>query len=154
MNAPHEIAELLVELADRKDMPVLTAIRYSGAKKGMLNSLETGNSTSVYNLAMAARYFNVSTDYLVGLTDNPEIEDKDCMMNCPIEVAEMIHEAACKKGLTARDAFERSGALRYSFDNMRRGQEPSAFKLTLVAQYLGVSIDYLLGRADNPEVNK
>ena len=31
---------------------------------------------------------------------------------------------------------------------------PSAEKLVLLADYLDCSVDYLLGRTDNPEVNK
>lgn len=31
---------------------------------------------------------------------------------------------------------------------------PSAEKLTLLADYLDCSVDYLLGRTDNPDINK
>ena len=31
---------------------------------------------------------------------------------------------------------------------------PSAIKLDILADYLDCSVDYLLGRTDNPEVNK
>ena len=30
----------------------------------------------------------------------------------------------------------------------------ASFSLALIADYLGCSVDYLLGRTDNPEVNK
>ena len=30
----------------------------------------------------------------------------------------------------------------------------ASFSLAKIADYLGVSVDYLLGRTDNPEVNK
>lgn len=39
-------------------------------------------------------------------------------------------------------------------DMERKGSIPSADKLGLIADYLDVSVDYLLGRTDNPEVNK
>ena len=40
------------------------------------------------------------------------------------------------------------------FDNMKRGQIPSIDKIHKIADYLNVSIDYLLGRTNNPDINK
>jgi transcriptional regulator with XRE-family HTH domain len=40
------------------------------------------------------------------------------------------------------------------FDNMKKGQIPSVDKIHTIADYLGCSVDYLLGRTDNPEINK
>lgn len=35
-----------------------------------------------------------------------------------------------------------------------KGKPMSCISLALIADYLGCSVDYLLGRTDNPEVNK
>ena len=40
------------------------------------------------------------------------------------------------------------------FDNMKKGQIPSVDKIHILADFLDVSTDYLLGRTDNPEINK
>lgn len=40
------------------------------------------------------------------------------------------------------------------FDNMKRGTIPSVEKIHKIADYLNVSVDYLLGRTDNPTVNE
>ena len=40
------------------------------------------------------------------------------------------------------------------FDNMKKGQIPSVDKIHIIADYLDCSVDYLLGRTDNPEINK
>ena len=40
------------------------------------------------------------------------------------------------------------------YDLEKKAQAPSADKLESIADYLGCSVDYLLGRTDNPEVNK
>jgi transcriptional regulator with XRE-family HTH domain len=37
---------------------------------------------------------------------------------------------------------------------MSKGYMPLADRLCYIADYLGVSVDYLLGRTDKPEVNK
>ena len=39
-------------------------------------------------------------------------------------------------------------------DNMKRGQKPSIDKIQTIADYFNVSVDYLLGRTDNPEINQ
>lgn len=44
--------------------------------------------------------------------------------------------------------------LSYITDMQRRNRMPTADKLGIIAEYLDVSVDYLLGRTDKPEVNK
>lgn len=39
-------------------------------------------------------------------------------------------------------------------DMGRKNTMPSADKIAHIAEYFNVSVDYLLGRTDNPEVNK
>lgn len=39
----------------------------------------------------------------------------------------------------------------YQFE---QGRVMSSFNLARIADYLGCSVDYLLGRTDNPEINK
>ena len=40
------------------------------------------------------------------------------------------------------------------FDNMKKGQIPSLDKIHKIADYLDCSVDYLLGRTDNPNSHK
>lgn len=40
------------------------------------------------------------------------------------------------------------------FDNMKKGQIPSIDKIHKIADYLDCSVDYLLGRTDNPDSHK
>lgn len=45
-----------------------------GVTKTQISDMENGRrTTTIENLAILATYFNVSTDYLLGRTDNPEI---------------------------------------------------------------------------------
>ena len=39
-------------------------------------------------------------------------------------------------------------------DNMKRGRLPSVDKIYYIADYLDCSVDYLLGRTDNPNSHK
>ncbi len=40
------------------------------------------------------------------------------------------------------------------YDMEKRDWTPSAAVIERIADYLGCSVDYLLGRTDNPEINK
>lgn len=40
------------------------------------------------------------------------------------------------------------------YDMEKREQSPSCDKMSRIADYLDCSVDYLLGRTDNPEINK
>ena len=42
----------------------------------------------------------------------------------------------------------------FMYDLEKKAQAPSADKLEAIADYLDCSVDYLLGRTDNPEVNR
>lgn len=41
-----------------------------------------------------------------------------------------------------------------SISEFSKGKQLSCISLAKIADYLGCSVDYLLGRTDNPEVNK
>lgn len=42
----------------------------------------------------------------------------------------------------------------FIYDLEKRSASPSCEKITKIADYLDCSVDYLLGRTDNPNVNK
>jgi len=58
-------------------------------------------------------------------------------------------------GLTAKKVSEATGISTGNISDWKSGRSmPTANKLDLLATYLDCSVDYLLGRTDNPEVNK
>lgn len=60
------------------------------------------------------------------------------------EIADVITELAREKRITVKQAMSESGAGRSFVDNLKKGQMPSASKMYLVANYFGVSCEYLL----------
>lgn len=66
--------EQLLKLCDKNKI-ALTAftVNYLKMSKGNIASWKNGGNPSVDILKKAADYFNVSTDYLLGRTDNPEV---------------------------------------------------------------------------------
>ena len=60
------------------------------------------------------------------------------------EIADIITSLAKKKGETVEQAMINNGAGRSLVANLRKGRMPSAAKLYLVADYFGVSVEWLL----------
>lgn len=59
-----------------------------------------------------------------------------------------------EKGVTQKEALEKSGAGNRFFQNIRQGSVPSVEKLQALAVYFDVSVDYLIGNTDVPDVNR
>ena len=66
----------------------------------------------------------------------------------------VIKEQCSKKGVTQSDALEKSGAGTKFVQNIKQGSAPSIEKCQALAVYFGVSLDYLVGNTDIPEVNR
>ena len=64
---------------------------------------------------------------------------------------ERIKELAKARGITLGALEEKLGLSRNSIYTIKN-KKPSAERLQLIADYFGVSTDYLLGRTDNPAI--
>ena len=69
------------------------------------------------------------------------------------DVATRIKSVAKSKGITVKKLLEDVGMGFNAMSNMRTSI-PKADNLAKIADYLDCSVDYLLGRTDNPEVNR
>lgn len=69
------------------------------------------------------------------------------------DVAARIKSVAKSKGITVKKLLEDVGMGFNAMSNMRTSM-PKADNLAKIADYLDCSVDYLLGRTDNPEVNR
>lgn len=71
-----------------------------------------------------------------------------------LERLQNVVKSLCnKKGVTQKEALTQSGAGDRFFQNIRQGSVPSVEKLQALAVYFNVSVDYLIGNTDVPEVN-
>ncbi len=58
-------------------------------------------------------------------------------------------------GLTAKKLSDDTGISTGNISDWKSGRSmPTASKLVILADYLDCSVDYLLGRTDNPKINK
>ena len=69
-------------------------------------------------------------------------------------IEERIVSISKEMGLSKNKLLINTNLNKSVFDNMKKGQIPSVDKIHNIADYLGCSVDYLLGRTDNPEINK
>ena len=69
--------------------------------------------------------------------------------------AERIKSLRIAHGMTQEEVGKTIGVKRYSVYGYEKGNNyPEVPGLIALADYFGVSTDYLLGRTDNPEVNR
>jgi len=64
-----------------------------------------------------------------------------------------IEELAKQKGISRTKLLQDCGVRSY-VDNLNKGRLPKVDTISRIADYLDISVDYLLGRTDNPEINK
>lgn len=69
------------------------------------------------------------------------------------KIAERIKDLARERGVSVRQMLSDVGLGFNTMANMRHSV-PKADNLAKIADYLSCSVDYLLDRTDNPEVNK
>jgi len=101
----------------------------------------------VSGMSKLADYFEVSLDYLVGRSDNPGVA-----YLTRTKFAERLEALRIKKSITQKVIAEYLGIPErayqlYEYDK----REPNQDDLIKLADYFDVSVDYLLGRSDNPE---
>lgn len=71
------------------------------------------------------------------------------------DFAERIKELRLESGMTQTDVGNIIGVKRHSVYTYEKGLNyPEARCLIMLADYFKVSLDYLVGRTDNPEINR
>ena len=69
--------------------------------------------------------------------------------------SERMKELRRKHGMTQVAVGKIIGVRQDSISTYERGKNyPEVRNLIILADYFGVSIDYLVGRTDNPEINR
>ena len=73
----------------------------------------------------------------------------------PQNVADRINYISKCKSIQQKIMLEECGLNKNVISTMlSRGSMPKADNIAKIADYLGCSVDYLLGRTDNPEINR
>ncbi|MGM9763534.1 MAG: helix-turn-helix domain-containing protein [Candidatus Cryptobacteroides sp.] len=75
-------------------------------------------------------------------------------MYSPQIVRKRIKDVCKSKKITMAFVLEEAGLSEATLRQMSDKKGISAFSLAKIADCLDISVDYLLGRTDNPEINK
>ena len=70
------------------------------------------------------------------------------------KLVERIKAASKMRSITLKVLYEAVGLNKHVSANLYSGSMLKADSLARIADYQDVSVDYLLGRTDNPEVNR
>ena len=71
-----------------------------------------------------------------------------------LQVSETIKKTCKSKNITMKEMLESCNINRNFMYDLKNNKVPSADKFEAIADCLGCSVDYLLGRTDNPEINR
>jgi len=141
-------AERLKALRRDKAVTQKSMAEYLGMREQAYQMYEYGKREPNHETTIKlADYFNVSLDYLVGRSANPEVAGYT-----RTKFAERLEILRIKKDVTKRtiakylEIHERTYQM---YENDKR--EPSQEDLIKLANYFNVSSDYLLGISDKPE---
>jgi len=79
---------------------------------------------------------------------------KDIDMLIAKEIAKIIEDLCSKKGIAVNELLKECNLKGSVVDNMKKGSMPSVDKALIISRYFGVSIDYLLGLTENPNLSE
>lgn len=67
------------------------------------------------------------------------------------EIANKIKQSAKNRNMTVKQLLEKCDLSINTISDLSKGQQISYINFAKIADYLNVSVDYLLGRTDNPD---
>ena len=91
--------------------------------------------------------------HLTEIVNNQQLQEVKTVYNLQV-IEERIMSLALSRGLSKNKLLQNAGLGKSIFDNMKKGRIPSVDKIHTLADYLDCSVDFLLGRTDNPNINK
>lgn len=71
-----------------------------------------------------------------------------------MQVAQKIKTRCKEKGYTIKEVLDSCEISKSYMYDLKRQRIPSIESFLKIAEYLDCSIDYLIGRTDNPDINK
>lgn len=100
-----------------------------------------------------ANYYNVSADYLLGLTNSANIESSSNNIDWE-KLKNRLLELRKNHNYTQEELGDKLGFRQVTYSQYERGlRKPTTLKLLVIAQFYSVSIDYLIGKKSTPEIN-
>lgn len=143
MKTQVEIGERLSELMIEKGMDNVTLAQQIGVSSAAIGRWRS-NSKYMFlsNILKIVNYFNCSIDFLVGRSETHlDFIPKEC----PLFYTH-LKEILAQRGIS-RNKINRETKIKSShFVDWNRGTDPHILSLVELADYLDITLDYLVGR--------
>lgn len=124
-----------------------------GVKRNTYSKWENEiNDMPVDKANILANYYQVSFDYMLGLTRNTMNISEDLTVNWKLFTERLVKLRKDSK-LSQEQISEKLGFAQQTYSHFEVGDRiPTTLKVLIIAQFYNKSVDYLLGRTDNSHI--
>ena len=99
-----------------------------------------------------ANFYETTIDYMVGLTNEKKYTKSNYQVDWNI-IRNRLKELRKSKNLKQEEFSLQLGLKKRAYSNYENGTiNPKTFKLTDIAKFYNISMDYLVGRKDTPKI--
>lgn len=110
------------------------------------------NDMPIEKANVLANYYKVTFDYMLGLTRNYISVDNDLFIDWNLFTERLVKLRKDAK-LSQEQVAEKLGFAQQTYSHFEVGdRRPTTLKVLIIAQFYNKSVDYLLGRTDNPDI--
>lgn len=110
------------------------------------------NDMPVEQANVLANYYKVTFDYMLGLTRNKNTTDRDLLVDWTL-FSERLAKLRKDAKLSQKQVSEKLGFAQQTYSHFEVGdRKPTTLKVVIIAQFYNKSVDYILGRTDNPDI--
>lgn len=152
------IGERIKKLRKAKGISQVTLAKATGVSKQSLYKYENDIVASIPSdkIEAIAEQLSVSPAYIMGWDDEAVHLPRENSSTCtPQETANLIKTLASSKGIAVSKLLQDCELNKNAIFTMQSsGYFPRVESLTRIADHLNVSVDYLLGRTDDPVLHK
>jgi len=139
-----KFSEILKDLIDEKSLSLRTIEKETGIPSSQLSRYLKSTIPNLSTAVRLSEYFNCSLDYLFGLSDT-KMQRK--YKNIDLSKFVERYTNALKQNNTTHWKFAKTHNISEAcLRHWKYGEEPRLSTLCIIAEYLSVSIDYLVGR--------
>ena len=138
---------IIIDLIGPKHGAIKELAEYLGITPNVVTNWKNGSNKSYRKyLKEIANYFGVSVDYLMG---NEESDTKKIPVSKKDDMYEIFKQLLEERHVTAYQVSKATGISTGSLSDWKNGRSsPKTEKLKKIADYFGVSVDYLMGNED------
>lgn len=144
----NKFRENFIELLSEHNLSKRAFAIKIGMPESTIRSQALGCVPTVDNLIKICDYFDCSCDYILGLTEDNNYKNIKKGVKFVLKDFYTRYNAA-KLGKSDYSVAKSMGVNNGVIANWNAGKTPSVNHLATLAEVLGTSVDYLVGRSDN-----